>query len=85
MQPQVPLSVDVMEVLNDFGQLAEVEVPDASGEDDENYFMELVEYVRMAAIAVFQQMQEAEPALAADDKEEPGLHFADPGDDQLLH
>ena len=85
MQPQMPLSVDVMEILNDFGQLAEVEMPDSGGEDDENYFMELVEYVRMAAITVFQQMQEAEPALAADDNDEPGLRFADPGDDQLLH
>jgi uncharacterized protein YgfB (UPF0149 family) len=85
MQPQLPLSVEVMEILNDFGQLADVDVPNAGGEDDENYFMELVEYVRMAAITVFQQMQEAEPGLAADDNDEPGQHFADPDNDQLLH
>lgn len=80
MTPQTPLSVDVMEILNDFGQLAEVEAPAGASEDDENYFMELVEYVRMAAITVFQQMQEA--AAAA----EPDLNpDADPADDRLLH
>lgn len=73
-QPQTPLSVEVMEILNDFGQLAEVEVPDADSEDDERYLMELVEYVRMAAIAVFQQMHD-EPAAAP----------VAPDDDRLLH
>jgi len=73
-QPQTPLSVEVMEILNDFAQLAEVEVPDADSEDDEHYFMELVEYVRMAAIAVFQQMHD-----------DPGPGQVDTNDDQLLH
>lgn len=60
MQPQTPLSVDVMEILHDFGQLAEVEVPTGGGEEeDERYFVELVEYVRMAALTVFQQMRDA--------------------------
>jgi uncharacterized protein YgfB (UPF0149 family) len=72
--PQTPLSVEVMEILNDFGQLAEVEVPDADSEDDERYLMELVEYVRMAAIAVSQQMHD-EPAAAPVDQD----------DDRLLH
>lgn len=73
-QPQTPLSVEVMEILNDFGQLAEVEVPDADSEDDERYLMELVEYVRMAAIAVFQQMHD-----------EPEAAPVDQDDDRLLH
>ena len=75
MQPQTPLSVDVMEILNDFGQLAEVEAPDAGGEDDERYFVELVEYVRMAALTVFGQMREAT------DPQPP----ADPDTDQITH
>lgn len=73
-QPQMPLAVEVMEVLNDFGQLAEVEVPDADSEDDERYFMELLEYVRMAAIAVFQQMHD-----------EPEADPIDSGNDRLQH
>jgi uncharacterized protein YgfB (UPF0149 family) len=79
MQPQTPLSVEVMEVLNDFGQLAEVEPPDAGSEDDERYFVELVEYVRMAVLTVFQQMRDA---VAAEPVTPAGLA---PDPDQLTH
>lgn len=88
MQPQTPLSVDVMEVLNDFGQLAEVEAPPAAvdtDDEDENYYMELVEFVRMAAITVFQQLQDAQPPGAEDAADDlPEQLFADP-DERLLH
>lgn len=89
MQPQLPLSVDVMEILNDFGQLAEVEAPDAGSEDDEHYFMELVEYVRMAALAVSEQMQ-ADPQRGRPDAENAAPDgtaqpFNATDDDRLLH
>jgi uncharacterized protein len=85
MQPQVPLSVDVMEILNDFGQLAEVEAPEQGDEEDESYFMELVEYVRMAAITVFQQVQDAEAVLAAADTADALHSDSDASDDRMLH
>jgi uncharacterized protein YgfB (UPF0149 family) len=93
MQPQTPLGVDVMEILNDFGQLAEVEVPDADSEDNENYFMELVEYVRMAALAVFEQMHDDTQDDSGEDKQratpDSDQELTDPDDDpdndRLLH
>lgn len=82
MQPQTPLDVEVMEVLNDFGQLAEVEVPDTGSDDDETCFMELAEYVRMAAHAVFAQMQDATSNTAPPFNTDAGEAAPD---ERLLH
>ena len=82
MQPQIPLDVEVMEVLNDFGQLAEVEVPDTGSDDDETSFMELAEYVRMAAHAVFAQMQDVTSNTAPPFNTDAGEAAPD---ERLLH
>lgn len=87
MRPQTDLSAELLEILNDFSQLAEADAvdedDDGDAEQDEANFMELVEYVRMAAISLYQQLNDA--AASGDSvAEEPEQLFADP-DDQLLH
>lgn len=86
MRPQTDLSAELLEVLNDFSQLAEVEPQaDPADEQDELNYMELVEYVRMASISLYQQLNEAEVTddSQADAAVEESL-FVD-RDDQLLH
>jgi uncharacterized protein len=56
LRPGGEMSADMLEILNDFSQLADADAIVAEpGEQDEANFMELVEYVRMAAISLFQQ------------------------------
>lgn len=77
IRPESNLSKEAREILHDFGDLACI--ADTQGEvdeQDEEDFMELVEYVRMAAITLYQQLvgmnspeQDADPDL-----EHPVLH-----------
>ena len=70
--------------LTDIAQLASLsEELEDDIEDEENDYMELVEYVRMAAIALFQQLAavEEDPAAAA----ELSPFMAPDSDDQQLH
>lgn len=73
IRPESDLSAEAREILGDFGQLAAVsdEAEDVS-EQDEVDFMELVEYVRMAAITLYQQLGNSSEAPARDDRDEPG-------------
>lgn len=85
MRPQTDLTAEMMEVLNDFSQLANVDPQaDAIDEQDELDYFELVEYVRLASVSLYQQLNETE--LPADNEAaDAGVSlFADP-DDQLLH
>lgn len=59
MRPQTDMSAELVEVLSDFGQVAGADAfeGEASVQDEANY-MELLEYVRMATVTVYQQMQQ---------------------------
>jgi uncharacterized protein YgfB (UPF0149 family) len=81
--PESTLSAEGRESLNDIGQFANLseEVMGEQDEDEADY-MELVEYVRMAAITLFQQLAQSQSG------EEDGHPLApDNGDDddRLLH
>lgn len=86
MRPQTDLSAEMMEVLNDFSQLANVDAETAQqDEQDELDYMELVEYVRLASVGLFQLLNDAEPSAENQDDLTTGeALFADP-DDNLLH
>lgn len=57
IRPESNLSREAREILHDFGDLACMgETRDLVDEQDEEDFMELVEYVRMAAITLYQQL-----------------------------
>lgn len=84
MRPQTDLSAELLEILSDFGQLAAADLLEEGSDDqDEVNFMELVEYVRMAAISLYQQLNETSVATANADQSAEQL-FAAP-DEQLLH
>jgi uncharacterized protein len=69
-QGESALGAEGRESVTDIGQLASLSESGASAEEDEEAdFMELVEYVRMAAVALFQQL--AEPASSAEDSANP--------------
>jgi len=57
LRPGSDMNAEMLEILNDFSQLADADafVAEATEQDEAN-FMELVEYVRMAAISLFQQL-----------------------------
>lgn len=73
LRPESDLGPEAREILNDFGQLAmmsEDEEEDALDEQSEVDYMELVEYVRMAAITLYQLLATpvaARPAGTDDD------------------
>jgi uncharacterized protein YgfB (UPF0149 family) len=73
------LTSEAREILGDFGQFAEIAEDGAelSDQDEVNY-MELVEYVRMAAITLFQQLGTAQPPVS---KLQPG----EVPDDGFIH
>jgi uncharacterized protein YgfB (UPF0149 family) len=84
MQSETTLGSEGREALTDIAQLASLsEELEDDIEDEENDYMELVEYVRMAAIALFQQLAAVEenPEAAA----EISPFMAPDSDDQLLH
>ena len=84
MQAETALGSEGREVLTDIAELASLsDEIDNDIEDEENDYMELVEYVRLAAIALFQQLAavEEDPAAAA----ELSPFMAPDSDDQLLH
>jgi uncharacterized protein YgfB (UPF0149 family) len=86
MRPQTDLSAEMMEVLNDFSQLANIDPETArDDEQDELSYVELVEYVRMASISLYQQLNPVDTQADATTEEsrEESL-FADP-DDRFLH
>ncbi len=78
IRPDSALSAEAREILGDFGQFAAIsdDGQDLSDQDEVD-FMELVEYVRMAAITLFQQLgaapvsankiSEIQPEAAPDD------------------
>lgn len=70
--PDSALSAEAREILGDFGQFADISEDGAElTEQDEVDFMELVEYVRMAAITLFQQLGAAQPPPKAQPEERP--------------
>lgn len=87
--PESALSSEAREILGDFGQFAAISEDGSELSDqDEVDFMELVEYVRMATITLFQQLGAAKPPVAkspaasgiAFDK-----RFAERPDDGFIH
>jgi uncharacterized protein YgfB (UPF0149 family) len=85
MHPDSALTAEAREILGDFGQFAEISEDGAELTDqDEVDFMELVEYVRMAAITLFQQLGAAQPSPGKSPA--PSKHYAeDAPDDGILH
>jgi uncharacterized protein len=75
-QGESALGAEGRESLTDIGQLASLSESGATTEEDEEAdFMELMEYVRMAAVALFQHLAESEePAEDGDNPRPPVLH-----------
>ena len=81
--PDSALSSEVREILGDFGQFATIaEEGEELSDQDEVDYMELVEYVRMATITLFQQLG-AEHPLA--NKPQPEVQWAESPDDGFVH
>lgn len=71
-QCQVPLKnredSDVTETLNDIIEIAQVNYGDiAENEEDETAYFELVEYVRLGALMIFQDLKAANPNQTSDE------------------
>jgi uncharacterized protein len=65
--PESRLGAEVREILADFAQFAGMaDSVEGLSDQDEVDYMELVEYVRMAAIMVFQQLADADTEAAGD-------------------
>jgi uncharacterized protein YgfB (UPF0149 family) len=79
MRPDSALTAEAREILSDFGQFATIsdDGQDLSDQDEVDY-MELVEYVRVASITLFQQLG-AQPVTRS--RIEPEL----PPDDGFVH
>jgi len=57
LRPESDLSSEAREILRDFSQLSSLSAEESKvDEQDEENYMELVEYVRMAAITLYQQL-----------------------------
>lgn len=83
VQGEAALGEEGREALTDIAQLAGLVDEDTDDlDDDEGDYMELVEYVRMATVTLYQQL--AAPVAAEEPVEEPSPFMA-PDDDQLLH
>ena len=81
VQSETALGEEGREALTDIAQLAGLVDEDADDiDDEEGDYMELVEYVRMAAVTLYQQL--AAPAAAEAPAEEMSPFMA-PDDDQL--
>ncbi len=84
MQAETALGSEGREALTDIAELASLsDEIDNDIEDEENDYMELVEYVRMAAITLFQQLAAAEAESNPDAEISPFM--APDGQDHLLH
>ena len=78
VQPESVLSGEAREILQDFGQLADVsENTDGLSDQDEVDFMELVEYVRVAAVTLYEQLASHQPESKSDEDNDagPGSEF----------
>ncbi len=84
VQAETALGSEGREAITDIAQLASLsDEIDDDLEDEENDYMELVEYVRMAAITLFQQLATAEENAKPEAEASP---FMAPDDeDHLLH
>ena len=81
--PDSALSSEAREILGDFGQFAAISDDGTElSEQDEVDFMELVEYVRMATITLFQQLGAAQPPAS---KAQSEHHFDVRPDDGFVH
>ncbi len=71
IRPDSALSPEAREILGDFGQFAAIsdENEELTDQDEVDY-MELIEYVRMAAITLFQQLA-SPPPIPQDQQPEP--------------
>lgn len=75
LRPESDLSKEAREILRDFAELAGLaDAESLVDEQDEADFMELVEYVRMAAITLYQQLVGMRLPPAESDQEPPLLH-----------
>jgi uncharacterized protein YgfB (UPF0149 family) len=85
--PDSALTSEAREILGDFGQFAAISEDGSElTEQDEVDYMELVEYVRMATITLFQQLGAAKPPVAKTAAETPlDSRFAERPDDGFIH
>lgn len=82
IKPASELSPEALEILNDFSQLAIIsDSADEVSDQDEVDYMELVEYVRVASLTLFQMFAMAAAGLPSGDIPPSG---ADP-DSDLVH
>lgn len=59
---------DVTETINDFIEIAQVSYGDIADDDeDETAYFELMEYVRLGALMIFQDLKNANPEQSADE------------------
>lgn len=56
------LSPEVAEALRDFAQIAQARLDEAEADENEIYYTELVEYVRLAALTLYVEFNSAPPA-----------------------
>jgi uncharacterized protein YgfB (UPF0149 family) len=78
--PDSALSAEVREILGDFGQFAAIsEDGEELSDQDEVDFMELIEYVRMATITLFQQLGAEQPTPSKRQLEELASERPDDG------
>jgi hypothetical protein len=84
IKPESVLSAEAREILSDFGQFAAVsDNGEELSDQDEVDYMELVEYVRMAAIMLYQQLGSPPPQQAPAAEQEPG--FGPDPDTDFIH
>lgn len=83
--PDSALSSEAREILSDFGQFAAISEDGSElSEQDEVDYMELVEYVRMATITLFQQLGAAKPPVSKS-APETRFGFDERPDDGFIH
>lgn len=70
------LSREVTELLNDFGEIALLDVPDEPDDKADDHLTELVEFVRMGAIMVYDELNPIPqpPIPMPDSDKKPTLH-----------
>ncbi len=51
------LSADARELLTDFGQISRVDASQVEGEDNERAYIELVEYVRVGVMLIYEELR----------------------------
>jgi len=74
-QTDASLSDEAREVLGDLGQIVQIADDDADSDENETDLMQIQEYVRMAALLLFAECNQAPDERRTDDAEDPGtLH-----------